>query len=514
MNLIPSDRPYLEWRAEEAGSNMEALRPHADMLIPELENLERTSADPDTPSRPASTLNVYEGDNFPVQDRYPLSDSRIAFVGAGAGTIMLASYLSVRGAKAENMTVFDPSGSFGGKWQSPDVQFAGFNNPAPLDFGTSHRLRLSDRSGHYMLSYLQRIAQYYLAGDTDFVADSVTGINQQKAEESWLLETADGHESEADIVVLASGNSQPNKIDGKRFKSNLDKYPAHSEDGSFTVERNQRMLTEEELKASADGRPIVIIGLGNSMAAMIHQIQEYEYKTGRDLNYKILTDRSASAVADPYHGYDDKKAVFRSPRRDYLTGYSADIGRDLSSYFQAYDEKRFIPSVTDINYSDRSGKLVVKTADGKKFTTEKDPQVFALIGHQPDLRLFHQIGAVGLDHSLDEGFTATRKLIRPADGAVFSRERGYMSNIFAIGSVAATSSNRNSLVIPGINGQVPSSTLTMGVRSIAKQLSKAASVTAGEPGRRITITFPDSEIVHEDAPLSPAFAKSRQELPV
>ena len=439
------------------------LGPYAHVVGVDINAVTEHAGDQQQPPAPQSGLELDTHGEM-----YPLHDSRVAFVGAGAGTIIMASYLANRGVNPDNMTIFDPSGSFGGQWREPDVQFGGFNNPMPLSFGRGHYLPLYDRDGSKMLEYLQGIAQAHLSG-VNFVQEWVEAIGRQRSEEAWLLRSSDGIEEEADIVVLASGNPEPNRIDGSRISSNLDQFPTRSEDGSFAVERNQRPLTGEELRLAAEGKPIVIIGLGNSMAAMIHQIQQYENKTGVDIDYTILTDRGWHAVNYPYESNDGKKSVFRDPVNGYLTGYSADLIRDDLSYHRALNEDRILDSITQIYYDEASQSLAVVKDTGDEIEIE-DPMVFALIGHGADSSLFDQVGASGRRPGVSS------ELIRPVDGAIYSREHGgFMSDVFAVGSVAATSSNRNALVIPGIQGQVPSSALTIGVRSIVEDMKRRSN---------------------------------------
>lgn len=458
MSIISQDIPHLEWRAAEAGCTVDELLQFQSILTPDLDGHTSNSPDPSIPALPIPNVFPYGDTN----ELYPLRDTRIAFIGAGAGTIMLASYLSQRGALLPNMTIVDPMGEYGGKWQDEDVRVGGFNNPQALEFG-SHRLALDNRSGHFMISYLQSIAQRYL-GRGPLMGDRVSNIRPLAEGDTWLVGTESGHDVEADIVVMAAGTPKPNRIDGSRIRSNLDQYPSQTDNDSFIVERNQRELTEDELIDSAEGKTIVIMGLGNSMAAMLHQIQTYEDMNFVNLNYVIVTDRNSRAVNNPETAMDSKRSVFRDPSNAYLTGYSADLLRDRSSYFRALGEGHIKTSVTSVNYDESTRNLIIRDNDGNE-TCLNSPQVFALLGHGPDSSLFHQLGAL-----VDGDKDRNDRLIRANDGAVHTRDRGYMSNVYAIGSMAATYNNRNSLVIPGINGQLKSTVLTIGVRCLAKSL--------------------------------------------
>lgn len=462
MSIINRDIPHLEWRAAEAGCTVDELRQFEDVLTPDLDgHTTNNSPDQDTPALPSSSL-IPRGD---VDELYPLGNTRIAFIGAGAGSILLASYLTGRGADSGNMTILDPSGDYGGKWRSKDVRVGGFNNPQALSFA-DHRLPLDNRSGDNMIGYLEGIAHDYLE-DVPLLGDSVSSISPLTREDTWLVGTENGDRLEADIVVMAAGTPKPNKIDGSRISSNLDQFPSQPDGGTrFVVERNQRGLTDEELEASANGKPIVIVGLGNSMAAMIHQIQKYEDSHFVTLNYVVLTDRGPNAIEHPDLSFGGKRSIFRDPQNAYLTGYSADLARDHDSYFRALYDDRILPSISDVNYDEATGQLVVKDRFGEE-RVFNNPQVFALLGHSPDTALFRQLGALA-----DNGRARDERLIRANDGAVHVHDKGYLSNVYAIGSMAATYANRNSLVIPGIKGQVRSTVLTIGVRSLAEQVSR------------------------------------------
>lgn len=465
MSLISRDTPHLEWRAAEAGYTVEELRQFEDVLTPDVDGYTHNSPDRDTPALPNARLTPRGGAN----ELYPLDDSRIAFIGAGAGSILLASYLTRRGADSSNMTVLDPSGQYGGKWRDEEVRFGGFNNPEALHFG-AHHLPLDNRSGDQMIKYLQGIAHDYLE-DVPLVGSTVSNISPQTREGTWLVRTESGHRIETDIVVVAAGTPKPNKIDGQRISSNLDQFPSQPDGTQFVVERNQRKLTDEELEASANGKPIVIMGLGNSMAAMIHQIQRYEDANFATLNYTIITDRSANAVEHPYRSFDGKPSIFRDPQNAYLTGYSADLDRDCDSYFRALYDGRILPAIAAVNYDEKTGQLIVEDRFGDKSSFNR-PQVFALLGHSPDATLFRQLDALA-----DNERTRDGRRVRANDGAVYVNGRGYMSNVYAIGSMAATHANRNALVIPGIKGQVKSTTLTIGVRCLAEQVTRPKTST-------------------------------------
>jgi hypothetical protein len=384
--------------------------------------------------------------------QYPdISDDRFALVGAGAGSIILASYLTLRGADPENITFFDPSKRFGGIWRDKNVRMGGFNNPAPLAFTATHKLSINDRQGNNMRDFLTGIAHDYLR-KAKFVGSEVTGLVRD-GDGAWLA-TAGTKQHEADYVVLANGTPIPRKLDGRRIASNLDE---HDHGWRPRVERQQRKLTNKELRSK---RPSVLVGLGNSTAAMIKQIHRYEDDHGTTVPYFVLTDRSEEEILLP--NMDTRygkpiKPVFRDPSSNYLTGYSGDLLKDRINYMRMIHNDRVITDVKEITYDD---SLQIRTQRGRAVIN--NARIFVLIGNERDPALFDAIQSVNRK--------GREPKIRACDGAIATKTHGYNSNAFAVGAVAATRRNPNAAVIPGILSQVPGTTLTIALRSFVRHL--------------------------------------------
>ena len=408
------------------------------------------------PPPPNTLLSVNKRSEQP----YPhLGDERILMVGAGAGTIICASYLVHRGVDPSNITIADPSGKFGGIWQEDWVRSGGFNNPGPPTFSRRHRLSLRNRDGNRMLQFLGGIAEDYLP-DAQLVRSKVADLRRNKHETAWLAVSDEGGITESEHVVLATGSPRARKINSSRMSSNLDH--AHKFDPSeITVERHQRQLTPEELSS---GRPIILMGLGNSVAYMLRQIHAHEDRNGRDVNYWVVTDKSRSAVRRPGlpHGADDP--IFRNPDAGDLTGYSADIKLDRSSYFRALNNGKILKDVREVRYDPKNRVLAITDKyDSTRYA--QGARVFALLGYDVDKSLLRTAGA------LSRGPLRREKPlpnIRPSDGAVETREHGYASGLFAVGALAAIR-NPNAAVVAGIFAQVPATALTIALRSYARQ---------------------------------------------
>jgi hypothetical protein len=402
----------------------------------------------------ALTLHRHQRTDGSYREYPDIGDDRFAMVGAGAGSILLASYLTLRGADPKNITIFDPANRFGGIWRDKDVRMGGFNNPVPLSFTDDHHLDTRDRRGNNMRDFLDDIAGEYLR-KVRFVGSEVTSLVRDD-EGTWQAKAGRKHH-EADYVVLANGTPIPRKLDGKRISTNLDELDHGKQP---LVERQQRKLTNRELRS---GRPIVLIGLGNSTAAMINQIHRYEWNHRAVVPYYVLTDRSWGEVRFPDHNTrmngKPTKPVFRDPKNGYLTGFSGDLSRDQYNYWYMVESGRIMTGVEAITHN---GHLEAKSKRDKLIID--DPLIFALIGNERDPKLFDQIKSInGKGHEPQ---------IRACDGAVATKEHGYNSNVFAIGAVAATRRNPNAAVIPGIMSQVPGTTLTIALRSFVRHLGE------------------------------------------
>lgn len=409
---------------------------------------------------PAASLKVTT--NYGYEHKYGhMKQERIVCVGAGAGSLIAASYFVRRGADPANITFVDPRGDFGGIWTEDWGRAAGFNNPKALEFDWDRQLTLDSRGGRRMQRYLESIADDYLA-DSTMVPDSVTDLERRKrGDRTWLVRTEQGGTFEADSVILATGRPHPKKLDGEYISSNLDKLEGTLPADVLTVEHYQRKLTQAELSS---GRPIILVGLGNSTAAMLDQIHWYEDMTSQGVPYQVLTHLPGGMVYSPTTGSGDRRSIFRKPAEGYLTGYSGDIDRDRKAYYRALNEDRILTDVTGIYFDQARGRLWVQDLYDHNPSFET-PHVFSLIGYDRDLKLFREMGALarGLFHS-----SLAEPVIRPVDGAVQTHRDGYASNVYAVGAVAADKRNPNAAVIPGIQGQVPHMSLTIAMRNLAR----------------------------------------------
>lgn len=465
------------WRLAEADPKQalelygRALETDHCAINSELELMEHNPAKPESadtllgpyahrlyPDQTAPTPQPSLGPNLLEYTYTSLRDERIACIGAGA--IIMSSYLIGRGVSPENVTLIDGRGNFGGVWREEWAQTAGFNNPKPLQFA-DRRLSLGNRSGHNMAYYLQGIASDYLQSARLVRGRAVDLRRERRGDRSWVVSTEQDGDFRADSVMLATGRPHPRPINGEYIRSNLDTVAPQVSEEELRLERHQRKLTDEEL---GSGRPLILVGLGNSTAAMLTQIHEYEVEAGDSVNYCVVTHYPREAIEQPSLEHDDQRSIFRKPAEGYLTGYSGDLPSERNAYFRAVWDGAIQPEVTDLYYDPLEHKLVCSGTEGIQTFTE--PHVFGLVGYDRDLTLFRQMGA--LSRGLWRG---DKKLpdIRRADGAVYTHRDGYLSNVYAVGAVAADKSNPNAAVIPGIQAQAPKTSLTIALRAMARR---------------------------------------------
>lgn len=280
---------------------------------------------------------------------------------------------------------------------------------------------------------------------------------------NWMVHTDTGSQFEADTVIISTGTAVPRRIDGDRLKSNLEEAAQNTPASQLYLERSQRKLEDWEL---GSGRPIVLMGLGNSTGTMLRQIRAYEKRTGRNVNYIVTTDSPRAAVMNPRVSYFGKSPIHRNVAKGHLTGFSADIPEDLEAFNHARASGRIISGVQSIHFDARTAKLTITSSEGKVRPIE-EPHVFALLGYERDRTLFGKAGSLlvrGVINKHVEG-----PFIRGSDGAVWTKERDYDSDLYALGAVAASRSNPNAAVIPGVFGMLPGFMLTNTVRDVAKQ---------------------------------------------
>jgi hypothetical protein len=421
----------------------------------ELTALEAEAAlvEPDTdvttgqPQKPRSRLIIEDDTDHPS-----FENLKITYVGRGAGSILAAAYLSERGVSNDRITTIDPRPGFGGIWLERWARSGGFNNPQDLVF-LRHYLTTAHRDGANMLEFLQRIAENELRGATN-LQDAASSIHYDNLSERWVVGLAGDSPTryiESDVVVVSNGFGKISPINSlERIKGNLDNY-ADGQSSGIKIERRQRKLTKKELSS---GKPIVIIGVGNSANTILRQIKAHHENTGLKPPFYVLTDKSMRALSNPELAIDGE-AIWRNPGAGYLTGYSGDLKEDRDAYWYAFENNAFVASTRDTYYDPKTEDLYVSfdTRARRHEIRLNRPHVFALYGMQPD-------------HSLvDQGRNA--HLVDRYSGRV-SREFDGKANpgLYVVGAAGAVRGNDTSAVIPGIMGRLPHLAMSIAVESI------------------------------------------------
>lgn len=391
---------------------------------------------------------------------YPhLDDTRVAVLGASAGALA-AAYLVQRGFPARNMHLIDPMGRRAGIWETPLAE-GGINNPKALYFPPDHKLQLGDRSGSRMRDFRRGIVEKHLIEAT-FIPSMAVDLNRSESDGTWLVGTSQGTTVEADYVVISTGTPRPHNIDGPRIRSNLDTAVHEVPRDQLTVERWQRTLSDEEL---ASGRPVVLLGLGNSTGSMLKQIYDFQDRTGIAVKFYVVTDLPYAAVKNPRQSVGGHQPVFRNVKNGYFTGYSGDLPQDEAAYYDTLYQGKFITDVSQVHFDPASGQLHVKSRQSKVDPIDI-PLVFALIGYEREPTLLKSVGAITMRGLLNKKVDGPH--IRQMDGAVRTVADGYSSNLFAIGAVAATRDNPSAAVMPKVIATLPGMALTQASREFVK----------------------------------------------
>jgi hypothetical protein len=414
---------------------------------------------PDESLQPQTSITFNQPPSGYIQTYPDVAETRVAMIGAGAAGIACAAYMSMRGFDASNLSMIDPRGDRGSLWETK-LREGGFNNKKPLYFPPGITLPVSDRSGDNMRDFLRAIADTHL-NDASYVPDSATSVFRSPYSDAWVVQTEHGAKVEADYIVISNGVQRPRRIDGRRIKSNLDVIAGQVTPHDLAVERSQRSMDYREL---ADGRTDVLIGIGNSTQTMIKQKQVFRDLTGIDSPYLILTDLPREAIENPYFPNGNRPPIFRDSGAGRLVGYSGDLPEDAKAYFRALGEGRIISGVNGVYFDTKTGMLKITSSEGRIQPIET-PRVFALLGYERDNQLFEDIGARVLRGLLRK---PDGPHIRVADGAVMTGGEQYLSNVFALGAVAATPQNPNAAVIPGIFAMLPKLILTAATREFAR----------------------------------------------
>jgi len=373
----------------------------------------------------------------------------IAVIGAGAAGTLTARALREIGF--DNVDLIDKRGKAGGIWQQANVADGSKNNPFPISFDDVKTSAARDvpveRSGQGITDYIEEVARtksayLYRPVDPLHVTKGIVRSIEPGDLEHRIEVDIDGKTEQRTypIVIYAPGLGTPLPVKGTRMTSEATRKEAGI--------RWQQQLSDEKLR-QLEGQRLVFVGLGNSTAEMVHQLQGYKRRTGREVDYRILTHFTAEMLQRPNDVYGDKGAVYRSIAKPELTKLAGDLQHIKEMFRTAHLTGKIVPDVHE--WQVENGRMVVTTREGVTTHIDYD-QLYTLIGYGHDQKTLQNVGITARDRYRGTAAVDYDGEVQKQPGEV-GRERihpGY----FAIGPIVRHKYNPNAIVIPGIQHQI------------------------------------------------------------
>ncbi len=383
-----------------------------------------------------------------------LDEVPIAVIGAGAAGTLTARALLEMGFR--QVDVLDRRGTTGGIWNQDNVRLGSKNNPFPLRYddvkaSAADDSLFIDGSGLSIQRYIHAVgdgitpslySQGHRTGPVEVQQALATGI--EPGDLDHIVRIQQGTVSVTrryPIVVYAPGIGRPLPVS----------HPGHMTSSASRTEsgvRWQQQLTDEALR-ELEGQSIVLFGIGNSTAEMAYQFQQYTNKTGRHINYYILTHYPDNSLRHPAEERDGHKSLYRNLRAPELTGLAGDLPHINRMIKRAYFEGRIIGGITDWYVS--QGLVVAKDARGSERVIPAD-RIYTLIGYGQSPKTLSAMGITCLDDYYGTGaYDFDGEVQRQPDT---TGRRRLHPGYFVIGPAMKNRYNPNAEVIPGIQGQL------------------------------------------------------------
>ena len=370
--------------------------------------------------------------------------TRVVVIGAGPAGEMSVRALIMLGFDPQNITVIDKTGQYGGVWNQKNVSGGSINNPFEFNF-QDQRLAAAPGPGGMMRAFLRSIEEPSAAMPSKLpkpVKGNVVEVRPGDLAHTVAYMCQDGRkEISAPIVINAIGLGRPLPMDAPDRMATYD--------GKCEAIRWQQVLDGRSAEVYR-GKTVVMVGLGNSTAEMLMQISELN-KKGYNIDYRVLTHYPKEAVNNPERTVvkDGKQyRVYRNIGESGLTKYEGDLPEARKAYEEALASGKIIPNVS--GWHSENGYVTFTTNSGGTGTA-KCSRLFVLIGYGHDPAEMRRMGAKVTDEY--KGSIATDfdgEVQRDHNGAPGSpRDRVY-AGYFAIGAVAKSDQNPNSIVVPGI----------------------------------------------------------------
>lgn len=402
---------------------------------------------------------VFHGGNISLNAA--IQNVPIVILGGGPAGLMTARAFIDLGFGRKNITIIDKTGEYRGIWNQRNVREGSKNNPFLLKVNNHTLLDAAPGSGESVHSFLGELLNSDLLplGLLPHpLPGFVTGLQAGDLAHTVSYKIGDKEETvTAPIVVNCLGNGKPASPNREGYMTTNTPHEAGI--------RWQQIWTPEQADRYRNKR-LIFIGLGNSTAEMLIQIQKLNLK-GYNIDYRVLTHYPIEAVHNPEQDVikgGKKYRVFRDLGVQNLTRWEGDLSEARTTYFEALTNRKII---TDVNHWD------VEKIDGKRMISFKThtqktesivfDQQFTLIGYKQDPSLLEAMGMTVIDESLGA-------IAYDYDGEVqrqpgmLGRDRLY-PGYFANGAILRTEENPNATVIPGIMHRLYDLTFSAAVRA-------------------------------------------------
>jgi hypothetical protein len=394
---------------------------------------------------------------FSFSSEYSDSNTPIVIIGGGPAGLMTIEALFRIGFNRKNILVIDKSGSYGGIWNYSNVAEGSINNPFPFNF-LGVRLAAAPGRGSKVVRFLRDMesrdtfTREYKPPLKGEVIEVVPGDLNHKVVvriggQTFTLNSP--------IVINATGT-------GKPLNPNREGHMETSTPEKAGIRWQQ--IIDEETARRYEKKMLVLIGLGNSTAEMLMQIEKLQ-RDGWNGDYRILTHYPQEAVFSPKshvirNGREYR--VFRDLSKPILTKYEGDLDDAKSAYFNALCQKRFIPNVTGWNVE--GDKITVKV-EGENSISFKYGQIYTLIGYGHDPELMTRMGMKVIDRYTGAVATDFDGEVHRANAIGRNRRSQIYPGYFVIGAVARTKTNPNAAVMPGMMHRLYDMLLAIALRA-------------------------------------------------
>lgn len=363
----------------------------------------------------------------------------IVVIGGGPGGELTVRALVDLGFDPGSITVIDKTGQYGGIWNQKNVNGGSKNNPFPITYN-GITVDAAPGPGITISRFLERLREHGYGSDLpDVTKGKVTKVKPGSLNHA-VFYTEDGIEKEisAPIVINAVGNGKPLPVNREGHMTT----PVKDSQAGI---RWQQILTPEQAERFR-GQMLVFIGLGNSTAEMMQQVEVLNSR-GYDIDYRVLTHYPVDAIVSPNETVRRNSRnyrVFRDIQTPDLTKYEGDLPENREIYEKASRKGKILPDITSWDIQD--GKLI---ANSKGMTYKIDHvQLYTLIGYGQDPQDLRNMGMRVTDEYLGTIAYDYDGEVQRSPGKT-GRERVY-PGYFGIGALLKSPQNPNAVVIPGI----------------------------------------------------------------